>query len=135
MKILGATAFLIVIALCKAEYSVKQNEKLEESSVKCIEDLELAKDSDIGKKFRYGELKEKDDVAKKFITCAMQKLNFMNEEGLILEDRIVEFLADNYEETMAKDVIEKCAKVQKETVAEKATAFYDCFFLRKSFDI
>lgn len=48
----------------QADYSDKQKQKLDEFTSKCIEDLDLPKDSDLGKKFKYGQLKEKDDATK-----------------------------------------------------------------------
>lgn len=65
----------------------------------------------------------------------MQKLSFMNETGSILEESIIEFLADKYDRTMAMNVITKCSKLKNESMEDKAAEFYDCFFMQKSFDI
>lgn len=100
-----------------------------------MENLGIAVDSDFQSKFKYGELNEKDDVTKKFITCTMKKLNFINDEGTILDESLVEFLAEKYDRKQATDVIEKCSKLKMETVEDKANEFYDCFFQQKSFEI
>lgn len=78
-----------------------------------------------------GVLFNDDRKNKQFIACFLTKMGAVSEDGKILGSKLLEFMADEHDESNLKGTVEKCVAVEGDTLEDRAYNFHKCFWAER----
>lgn len=74
-------------------------------------------------------------LLQQYYSCMMLKMGFMEQDGAINGPEIIEFMAPQYDRDAVTTVVDSCKNPEGKLIQDKAYAFAQCFFAKKSFEI
>ncbi|XP_039433597.1 uncharacterized protein LOC120416009 isoform X1 [Culex pipiens pallens] len=129
------TVAVALVVVCKADYNDSQKETINKYSDICKKELDFPEDSKILQMAMYGDLSLNDDKSKQFYACMLMKMGFVEQDGTINGQEIVEFMAPQFDREAVASAVETCKNPEGELVNDKIYAFGQCFFTKKTFEI
>ncbi|XP_058448360.1 uncharacterized protein LOC131428423 [Malaya genurostris] len=124
-----------LVVLCQANYTEKQEQMLDDIAEQCGMDMGIKLNDDFVQLFKFTGDLPNDDDSQEFITCALHKIDAVDEDGYVIADKFVDFESDGHDLDAVKEVVEKCAKVEGDSVNERGYNFYKCFWDEKKYEI
>ncbi|XP_058448364.1 uncharacterized protein LOC131428426 [Malaya genurostris] len=135
MTLIKSLIVLGIVALCQADYTAKQEKTIDDIAEQCGMDMDLNLNDDFVEMFKStGNVPDEDDT-QAFITCFLNKIGAMDDDGNIVSDKFIDFESDGHDLEAVKEVVEKCANVEGDSINEKGYNFYRCFWDEKKYDI
>ncbi|XP_039433598.1 uncharacterized protein LOC120416009 isoform X2 [Culex pipiens pallens] len=129
------TVAVALVVVCKADYNDFQKETITMNADICKKELDIPAESKIQQMAMYGDLSRDDKKSKQYYSCMMLKMGFMEQDGAINGPEIVEFMAPQYDRNAVTTVVDACKSPEGKLIQDKAYAFAQCFFAKKSFEI
>ncbi|XP_039438551.1 uncharacterized protein LOC120419784 isoform X2 [Culex pipiens pallens] len=129
------TVAVALVVVCKADYNDFQKETITMNADICKKELDIPAESKIQQMAMYGDLSRDDKKSKQYYSCMMLKMGFMEQDGAINGPEIVEFMAPQYDRDAVTTVVDACKSPEGKLIQDKAYAFTQCFFAKKSFEI
>ncbi|XP_021709356.1 uncharacterized protein LOC5569400 [Aedes aegypti] len=124
ITLLKLIAFASVIGQCASQNS-NVAKQIDDYRKQCVELSDVSVDSAI--KVHSGQVIENPDWStKRYVQCFFQKMQFMDENGVMLKDAVVEFFSRIQDESRAKAMVENC-DIQKENPLDTAYAVLVCY--------
>uniref|UniRef100_A0A182Q536 Uncharacterized protein n=1 Tax=Anopheles farauti TaxID=69004 RepID=A0A182Q536_9DIPT len=136
-KTMASRVLIIMVAmiLTLVGLAVGQKELSELPEVKgyklhCIESSGITESA--ARKLSAGEaIKDPDQATKCFVQCFFQKLRLMDEQGVVVKDKLEAFLTKLMDADKAKEYVGQC-DVRRTNPCDTAYAVYDCYLGKKA---
>ncbi|XP_039433578.1 37 kDa salivary gland allergen Aed a 2-like [Culex pipiens pallens] len=134
MKI-AVTLLCCLVAVTKANFTVKQMQKIHASFVNCSNNLAVPEDTVHYEEHSIsGDLALNDPLFKRDLLCVMRGMRIVNETGDIDLPRMKEFLRDGHDEKTLEEMLKICTKTEEGAAPEdKIYQFYRCFWTQNKF--
>ncbi|XP_055645088.1 uncharacterized protein LOC129780630 [Toxorhynchites rutilus septentrionalis] len=118
-------------AFCLADYSDNQKAIIKKYSDVCETETGISADSHIVKQAPYGGLSAKDGISRKYIVCMQRGMGFLEEDGKINVENVVNFMVPPYDRKAVEELTNDCVGSEVGSLEDKASSFYNCFFTKK----
>ncbi|XP_021702461.1 uncharacterized protein LOC110676924 [Aedes aegypti] len=132
MKLLTLVLNVACLTTCRAGYSTKQWNQLQEKSKMCQKQLQLPKESDIPARAHRGDVTNDTELFKKFVLCESMNMGIVDEKGVPIKQVLVDFMTEGHNNTLVQELVDRCASGELgDEPHERAFNYYKCFW-RKS---
>uniref|UniRef100_A0A1W7R7D7 Putative odorant-binding protein 56a n=2 Tax=Aedes albopictus TaxID=7160 RepID=A0A1W7R7D7_AEDAL len=130
IRLLGLIVFAGVLGQCASQISSDDAKKIDDYRKECVELSDVSVESAV--KIHSGvEIEDPDWSTKRYVQCFFQKMQFMDENGVMLKDAVVEFFSRIQDESRAKAMVQNC-DIQKENPLDTAYAVLVCYQRNKN---
>uniref|UniRef100_A0AAG5D3R8 Uncharacterized protein n=1 Tax=Anopheles atroparvus TaxID=41427 RepID=A0AAG5D3R8_ANOAO len=130
-RVLIVFATVVTLAgMSAAQQEIAELPEVKGYKLHCIESSGITEGS--AKKLAAGEaIKDPDQATKCFVQCFFQKLRLVDENGVVLRDKLETFLTKLMDADKAKDYVKQC-DIRRTNPCDTAYAVYDCYLGKKA---
>ncbi|XP_062564791.1 general odorant-binding protein 56d-like [Armigeres subalbatus] len=129
MTLVRFLSLLIFAAVCSSQ-NANVAQKIDDYRKQCVELSDVSVESAI--KVHAGQVIDNPDWStKRYVQCFFQKMQFMDENGAMLKDAVVEFFSGIQGENTAKAMVKNC-DIQKQDPLDTAYEVLVCYQRNKS---
>ncbi|XP_055598832.1 general odorant-binding protein 56d-like [Uranotaenia lowii] len=108
----------------------EQVKKADGFAAECLTKFEGLTKEAVGK-LRAGEFENVDKNQKCFVKCFLERAGFMDAEGNLQEDYMIERLSLDREKSKVEALVKKCSE-KKDDACETAFAAFECYYNGKA---
>ncbi|XP_053690001.1 general odorant-binding protein 56d-like [Sabethes cyaneus] len=129
MKSFVSIVFFVLISGCM---SVTQEEREAARALagKCMQETGTSEES--VQRLRNGDTSNADSNTKCFMHCFFQGAGFVDSEGNVQEDHVVDKLSTQYDRAKAEEIVQKCKNNSGANPCERSFALFECYVANRA---
>ncbi|XP_058830605.1 general odorant-binding protein 56d-like [Topomyia yanbarensis] len=129
MKSLVVIVSFTLIASCLG-ISEEEKEAACQLAGRCMQETGTSEDS--VQRLRNGDTSNVDSNSKCFLQCFFHGAGFVDGNGNVDEDHVVEKLSSQYDRTKAEEIVQKCKNNSGANPCERSFSLFECYVANRA---
>ncbi|XP_058459543.1 general odorant-binding protein 56d-like [Malaya genurostris] len=123
---------ILSLALFAGCLAVTEEEKAAARQLagKCMQETGTSEES--VQRLRNGDTTNVDDNSKCFLQCFFSGAGFVDGDGNVQEDHVVDKLATQYDRSKAEEIVQKCKNNAGSNPCERSFSLYECYVANRA---